>query len=281
MKHFILALAVSCVAFHGLAAAEELAETKSVELEALWKIDGFSDPEGVAIAPQGGYFVSNVAGGGTDKDGLGWISHIDADGTLLKEKFAEGFDAPKGMAVQGNVLHIADIDHVRTIDATTGETLGAIAIEGAEFLNDITVWQGMVFVSDSRTATIHKVGDGKATAWLTDERLGGVNGLLGDGDTLLISTMSSGSLFRTGMDKMLIEIATGMTDADGIGIVPSGGWLVSAWRGDIFYVAENGETSKLLDTRAEEILQNDLTMDGDLVIVPNWRPGTVTGWRVK
>jgi hypothetical protein len=37
----------------------------------------------------------------------------------------------------------------------------------------------------------------------------------------------------------------------------------------------------VLDTSAEKIFQNDLTIIGGLVIVPNWEPSTVTAWRIK
>lgn len=249
-------------------------------LEQRWVASGFSAPEGVAPAPGGGYFISNVAGEGAAKDGEGWVSILSKDGDIATERFIEGLDAPKGMAVQDGLLFVADIDRVRIYNAETGAAAGDIAIEGARFLNDATTWQGAVFVSDSANARIHRIADGEAIAWLEDERLGGVNGLLGDGDTLLISTMTSGSLFSADSNGTLTEIATGMTNADGIGIVPGGGWLVSSWPGEIHYVSPDGAVTQLLDTQEDEILQNDLTMFGDMVIVPNWRPGTVTAWRV-
>ncbi|MGE6697067.1 hypothetical protein ACQKH5_05195 [Hyphomonas sp. NPDC076900] len=36
----------------------------------------------------------------------------------------------------------------------------------------------------------------------------------------------------------------------------------------------------LLDTQTGGILQSDLSVFGDVVIVPNWLPGTITAWRV-
>jgi hypothetical protein len=97
---------------------------------------------------------------------------------------------------------------------------------------------------------------------------------------MLVATMSSGSLYSVAADKTMTEIATGMIDADGIGIVPGGGYLVSSWTGKIHYVAEDGTVTTLLDTTSEGISQSDLTEFGDIVIVPNWEPGTVTAWKV-
>ncbi|VAW03205.1 hypothetical protein MNBD_ALPHA05-1711, partial [hydrothermal vent metagenome] len=68
-------------------------------LEQLWVAGGFSAPEGVAAAPGGGYFISNIAGEGGAKDGEGWVTHISQTGDILKERFVDAMNAPKGMTV--------------------------------------------------------------------------------------------------------------------------------------------------------------------------------------
>lgn len=259
---------------------QEVEDSAGVRLVPLWVATGFSAPEGVAAAPNGGYFISNVEGDATTKDGEGWISILSEGGEIIEARFAEGLDAPKGMAVLNDVLYVADIDKVRMFDAETGENRGEIAVAGAEFLNDATAWKGAIYVSDSRLDRISRLDANTATTWLEGEALDGVNGLLGSGDKLLISTMTTGTLYQADSDMTLTVIADGMVDADGIGIVEGGGWLVSAWRGDIFSVSPEGDVTKLLDTREDEILQNDLSVFGDIVIVPNWQPGTVTAWQV-
>ena len=250
-------------------------------LEKLWVRDGFSAPEGVAAAPGGGYFISNIAGTGAVKDGEGWVSRISGAGDILEERFVEGMNAPKGMAVHDGVLYVADIDMVRRFKLPDGGTLSAIPIDGAQFLNDATVWNGAVYVSDSRMKRIHRIDGDNASVWLESDALGGVNGLLGDGERLLITTMSEGALIEAGADGTLTKLADGMIDGDGVGLPASGDYLVSAWRGDIFFVSEDGVVAKLIDTREEGVSQNDLSVFGDMVIVPNLRPGTVTAWRVS
>lgn len=256
-------------------------ESGALYLSKLWLTEGLADPEGVAAAPQGGYFISNVAGEATQKDGQGWVSILSEDGKIVTERFVEGLDAPKGMAVHDGVLYVADIDQVRRFDAASGEDKGAIAIAGAKFLNDATVWQGAVFVSDSGSSTIHKIDGDLATVWVEGDAFAGVNGLLGDGESMLVTTMDTGSLLSITPSFDVTEIATGMENADGVGVIPDGGgWLVSSWPGQIFYVTPSGDPIALLDTREQGELQNDLTMFGDIVIVPNWKPGTVTAWKL-
>ncbi len=250
------------------------------ELAPLWVSSGFDAPEGVALAPDGGYFISNVGGDADVRDGDGHVTKIAADGTIEKREFAVILDAPKGMAVLDGQLYVADIDEVVMYDAETGMRTGRIAPKGAAFLNDMAVWDGTVYVSDSGTATIYRVAGGKAEIWLQDPRLGGVNGLLPDGDRMLIATMETGTLFSASASGDLTAIASGMTDADGIGLVPGGGYLVSSWPGQIHHVSPRGKVTTLLDTTEAGILQNDLTVIGDTVIVPNWVPGTVTAWKI-
>ncbi|GJL91137.1 hypothetical protein [Hyphococcus sp.] len=260
---------------------EDVAWSSATYLTQLWLAEGLSDPEGVAAAPQGGYFISNVAGEAAEKDGQGWVSVLSVDGQIITDRFVEGLDAPKGMAVLDGVLHVADIDQVRRYDAITGEDQGAIPIGGAKFLNDATVWHDAVFVSDSATSTIHKIEGDAATVWIEGDAFSGVNGLLGTGETMLVTTMDSGSLLSVTKEGELTEIAKGMKNADGVGVVPDGGgWLVSSWPGAVFHVSPGGSWFEMINTREEGILQNDLTMFGDIVIIPNWEPGTVTALKI-
>jgi hypothetical protein len=252
-------------------------------LEPLWVADGFAAPESVVRAPDGNYLVSNVGiDDGDAKNGDGFISKISPDGALIERYWAAKVNGPKGLAIQGGKVYAADIDAVMVFDADKGGLGKKIPVDGAVFLNGVTAWNGAIHVSDSGTGRIHRIQDGVAALWLEDARFGGINGVLGDGDRLLVSTMDTGSLYAVTADGTITEIATGMINADGIGLVPGGGYLVSSWTGQVHYVAEDGTVTTLLDTTGDEtpVLQNDLKIFGDTVIVPNWQPGTVTAWRV-
>ena len=72
----------------------------------------------------------------------------------------------------------------------------------------------------------------------------------------------------------------GMIDADGIAVLSPGSFLVSRWPGRIWHVAPGGKVTSMLDTEAGGVNQNDLTGVDNLIVVPNWSPGTVTAWRV-
>ncbi|MFN4224892.1 MAG: hypothetical protein ACK4HR_01145 [Hyphomonas sp.] len=255
--------------------------TGSQSLEVVWTASGFEQPEGAALAPGGGYFISNIGPGEAEAlDSNGYITRLNADGTIANARFAAGLHGPAGLVVHDGVLYAADRDGVALIDAVTGEVKGKVAVEGAQFLNDMTVFRGDVLVSDSGTGAIHRITPGGAQMFAWSADWAGLNGILGDGDRLLLATMTGGKLIEVRSADSEHVIATGMTDADGIGLVPGGGYLVSSWPGQIHHVSEEGAVTLLVDTKEQGILQNDLSAFGEIVIVPNWAPGTVTAWKI-
>ncbi len=255
-------------------------------LEPLWMLSGFSEPEGVAKAPDGSYFISNVAGEAAKFDSKGFISKISPTGEEIILNWANAGHAPKGMAVLDGVLYVTDINRVLKLDANTGAPLGEVKVDGAKFLNDATVWNGAVYVSDSGTTRLIKISGITAETAGESEDWQGLNGILGlDDGSLLLTTMDKGHLVQLQAPDTGRMIATGMKNADGVGLVPGGGYLVSSWSGQIHYVSPEGQVTELLNTAGasipESILQNDLTVFGDVVIVPNMIPGTVTAYQIK
>lgn len=250
------------------------------DLEQVWVTGGFSSPEGVATDGES-LFISNVGGEGDVKDGEGWISRLAMDGAVLEEKWVEGLHAPKGLGLRDGKLFVSDYDAYHVINVATATIENTYPVEGAGFLNDIAVWRSDVFLSDSGSARVFQIDENGYKEWLVDDQLRGVNGLTPDGDRLLIATMSSGSLFETSGAGDLTQIATGMENADGIAVLDDGSFLVSSWPGQIWHVSTTGETTELHNTVDVPVFQNDLTRIGDMIIVPNWQPGTVTAWRLK
>jgi len=102
------------------------------------------------------YLVSNVNGKPLDADRNGFISRIGPDGKVAELKWIDGsktgstLDAPKGMAVSGATLYVADITWIRLFDRKTGAPKGKLAVKGATFLNDVAVApDGVIYVTDT------------------------------------------------------------------------------------------------------------------------------------
>lgn len=178
---------------------------------------GFSTPESILHDAEADvYLVSNINGPAADVDGNGFISRVSPDGNLLHLRWIDGLspgvtlNAPKGMAIVGDTLLVADIQCVRRFHRPTGAPLKDLCIQGATFLNDITATaKGDVFFSDMgspgrpgalyvlrNTADVPRklsLADG---TMLEGEWLGSPNGVYADASGLYVGTFHSGELFR-------------------------------------------------------------------------------------
>src|SRR4051812_20711854 len=87
---------------------------------------GFQGPESVKYDPeQDVWFITNMTGAGSIKDGNGYISRISASDPDSAIVFVEGgkngaeLDSPKGLAIHGDTLWVADISVLRAFDRHT------------------------------------------------------------------------------------------------------------------------------------------------------------------
>jgi sugar lactone lactonase YvrE len=212
---------------------------------------GFKTPESVLYDPeQDAYFVSNINGTPFDVDGNGFISKVTPDGKSVELMWIDGskkpsqLNAPKGLAVSGNLLYVADITVVRMFDRKTGAPKGKVAIPGATFLNDLATGpDGTVYVTDSGfkpgkngfeptgSDSVYKIVKGnRAVKLIADKELGGPNGLIADDSGVWIVTAGSGELLHvdpSGKKEPGQKLPAGTLD--GIVKLSDGTVLVSSW----------------------------------------------------
>mgnify|MGYP001041609169 CR=1 FL=1 len=226
-------------------------------------------------------YASNIDGQPDEKDGKGSIAKIGLDGKIINVEWVTGLNAPKGMGVYNNTLWVADLDEVAAIDIKTGQITQRIKIDGAQFLNDITIdKKGVVYVSDSRGKTVHTVTNGNATLFL--DNLKGPNGLLAHDNVLYV--LDNGALFKVEASRNLVKLADGMEGGtDGIEPVKKNEFIVSCWGGVIYYVNADGSKEKLLDTREQKINSADIGYDAKnrIVYVPTFWKNSVVAYELK
>lgn len=225
-------------------------------LKVVWSVDkGLAAPESAYLDPETGFlFVSNIDGEGAKKDGNGYISKLTPQGEVIAAKWATGLDAPKGLRSAKGKLWVSDIDQVVSISLADGKILDRIAIEGAKFLNDVAAGpDGTVYVSDMPESKIYAISGGKATLFAEGEQLESPNGLLVDGDRLLLAAWGYAADFMPKTPGRLLSLdlktknVTPITKAptgnlDGIELDGRGGYVVTDWvAGKVFHISASGE----------------------------------------
>ena len=185
-----------------VATADGQAPTQAAPPTPLWSLTGdFQSPESAFYdAATNSVFVSSINGGITERDGNGYISRLTPEGKVVSAKWATGLNGPKGIRGVGRTLWVSDIDEVVSIDIMTGMIGTRVKIEGAMFLNDLaTAPDGTVYVSDSFKPAIYMVREGKASVFVEGaETVEQANGLLVDGDRLVLGSVGAGGGGRGG-----------------------------------------------------------------------------------
>lgn len=130
------------------------------------------------------YWVSNLNGEGAN--GKGFISRLEPNAERSTLNYIDGerqgvpLDAPRGLAVFGDVLYVADITKVRKFKASSGEPLGDIEVPGAVYLSDVAAAvDGSLYIAD--------VGSDPSEAALADEGADAVYQVSPAGDVSVVA----------------------------------------------------------------------------------------------
>lgn len=242
----------------------------------------FKTPESVLFdVKENRLYVSNMDGDPAQKDGRGSISTVSVDGKIISADWITGLNAPKGMGLYKNKLYVADLTEVVVIDIDKATIIQHIRIEGAVFLNDITIdKRGAVYVSDTRVNKVYRIEKGFVVTLI--QNLQEPNGLLAVGDELLI--LDKGSLLKMLDSGSVTSVAGGMDPTtDGIEMVKPNEYLVSSWNGVLYYIYPNGGKQTLLDTRTQKIYAADIAYDpkNHIVYVPGLFNNSVVAYELR
>jgi DNA-binding beta-propeller fold protein YncE len=253
-------------------------------LEKLWLTEGLNVPESVLVYRVGKanfLLISQIDGDPSEKDGKGGIAKMDLDGDMDEVNWVTGLNAPKGMAYFDGKLYVADINEIVVINIKSAEVEKKIIVPGAQFLNDVAVdSKGTVYVSDTKTAKIHRYQNNLLDEYLT--KADSANGLQAIGSNLIVG--AGKHLYLVDKNKNQLQIATGFAQAiDGVESIAKGDFLVSCWPGLIYYVHLDGKLDLLLDSQKEGINTADIGFDSvtQTVFVPNFTKNSVTAYKLN
>lgn len=277
-------------------------------------VDGFDVPESARYdAQQDVFYVSNVTGHPTKPDNTGFISQIAPNGQVLNRKWIAGgvngitLNGPKGLALDGDDLWVADINVVRKFNKRTRQQMGLVDLAplGASFLNDVATGpDGSLFVSDTgfvfddngnpsltRPQRVFRIDRaGTPSVLIEGPELQGPNGVFYDDRNarLLIASIAGKNILSWTAAKGLQVVATGPGGYDGIERLADGRIVVSSMDGKGVFeltgatltlmVGDVGQTADIgIDTRRNRVvvprLDNDTIEIHRLTAWPSARHG--------
>ena len=231
------------------------------------RVSGFATPESVLYdAAADVYLVSNINGNPTATDDNGFISRVAPDGTVAALKWIDGanpavtLNAPKGMAIVGDVLYVADITTVRMFDRRTGAPRGAVAIPGSTFVNDLAAGpDGTVFITDtglrpdfspSGTDAVYRFRDGQLATVAKGTHLNHPNGVavLPNGRLIVVTFTETGETYQltaTGEQSQVRRLPKGQLD--GVVVLQGQVLLVSSWAASAVYRVTGAQSQAVVE----------------------------------
>ena len=232
------------------------------------RIEGFQNPESAKYDKElDVWYISNINGAPSAKDGNGYISRLHGDGTMDSLKFITSgvngvkLDGPKGLALQDDTLWVADIHTVRGFNRRTGVPVASIELKGSKFLNDVAVGPDGIYITDTGFLAgaggmkhtgpdrIYRIGPDRSTGVaLENDSLGGPNGITWHGARRqFIVVPFIGTVIRAWTPGSKVTVPLGVTKGqlDGVEVLDSARLLVTSWADSTLDIFENGTATPI------------------------------------
>jgi hypothetical protein len=177
---------------------------------------------------------------------------------------------------------MADLTRLREIDLASGDLLRSIAALGAVFLNDVASEVDAAYASDFLMGRIWRHTDGALEVWLEAGAIAHPNGLLVDGDRLLMggwgeglsgnfTTEIPGSLHAVSLaDRIVSTLAEGLGNLDGLARAAGALFVSDGVAGSAMQLGPDGAVTLRRDLAPGVV---DIAADGDRILLPMMRDG--------
>jgi sugar lactone lactonase YvrE len=286
---FIIAITLST----SISANADVSSTQANnQLPLLWQLDNFDKPESVVANPsEKAIYISNINGQPTELNGKGYISKVSMSGEIIKKHWLDNLDAPKGMAIHGDNLYIADMQKVHQVSISQARIVNQFQVEEAKMLNDITIADdGTVYISDLLGGGIYRIANNKIASWFVHKNLPHPNGLLWqDGELLVASwglgmkddftTEIAGSIYKINFKNPALVAIKGseqLGNLDGL-VRKDNALYVSDWISGELFKIENEKREKVMMLKPGLA---DIGITGSILFTPSMLDGQVTAWKL-
>ena len=260
-----------------------------------WTVDGLNEPESAVYDKKtNAIYVSSINGNPLELDNNGYISKLSVSGQILEKKWISGLDGPKGLAVFKNYLYVSDINKIWKISLKNKKKT-KFKVNDAGFLNDVVVDKnGDVYMSDMFKNRIYRLKENKINIWKQSELLNSPNGLLIEGNNLIISTWGKiKEGFQTEIKGKLIKVnlrtreikkffsTRPIGNLDGIVFNKNNGYLVTDWiSGKLLTVNKKGIVveSKKINKGAADL---EILMHKNLILIPMMQNNNLSAFQIN
>ncbi len=260
-----------------------------------WTVDGLNEPESAVYDKKtNAIYVSSINGNPLELDNNGYISKLSVSGQILEKKWITGLDGPKGLAVFKNFLYVSDINKIWKISLKNKKKT-KFKVNDAGFLNDVVVDKnGDVYISDMFKNRIYRLKENKINIWKQSELLNSPNGLLIEGNNLIISTWGKiKEGFQTKIKGKLIKVnlrtreikkffsTRPIGNLDGIVFNKNNGYLVTDWiSGKLLTVNKKGIVveSKKINKGAADL---EILMHKNLILIPMMQNNNLSAFQIN
>ena len=268
-------------------------------VEKVWETEKiFELPESVIYdATNDVLYVSNITDHPFNKDGTGYISKLALDGSIIKQKWIDSLNAPKGLTISNDKLYIADVDELVEVDIATSKITNKYKGYGSVCMNDVTADKyGNVYVGDTYTDTIYRLNQfGQLPAWYYSPGLA-PNGIHIDNEegNLIVGSWGAvmegwgtpelkGSLksinIHTKQLKNLGKKPIG--NLDGIESDGEGAYFVTDWTGAKLYKIKKNGRFKVVAEVGKGAADHEVILEKNLVIIPIMAEGKVVALKLE
>ena len=261
--------------------------------EVKWVVDGLNEPESAVFDKKNSaVYISNINGDPLKLDKNGYISKISVDGQILEKKWIKGLDAPKGMTIFNDHLFVADINKIWRIN-TTNKKKKFFSVNNAGFLNDLVVdKKGRIYASDMFKNRIYQLKNENITIWKQSKLLDSPNGLLIEGNYLIIACWGKiKSGFNTEIKGKLIKVnlktreiqkffsTRPIGNLDGIVFNKDNGYLSTDWiNGKLFSINRKGIVTNIFKTN-KGAADLEILMHKNLILIPMMKNNNLTAFQ--
>ena len=245
-------------------------------LEKLWESDSTT-----LTGPESALFDSKSNSLYVSSMGSGTVVRMGPDGKVIEKNWVTGLTSNKGSALFNGLFYTAETAAVAVIDVNKASVIKRIPIDGAVMLNDLAVdAKGVVYVSDTRAGKVYRIEGDKPILYL--ENIPGANGLLTVNTDLYVA--GSTTFQKVNAAKETTKIADGFESGlDGIVMVAENEFILSNYKGILYYVKADGTNQVLLDSRVNRIMANDISYDSrtKTLYVPSFGTNRIIAYKVK